>query len=104
LGDPPVAGAPVNPLVTKLLRHQQRQNLRHQAPLIQRFQRFLRKKFYLFRRSALMTFISLRNLALGRPPLQQLAQEVAFANWRGEEEGEKLEPEAEGTRQNQPEL
>ncbi|XP_014814183.1 PREDICTED: vitamin K-dependent gamma-carboxylase [Calidris pugnax] len=37
-------------------------------------------------RSALMTSISLRNLALGRPPLQQLAQEVAFANWRGEEE------------------
>ncbi|KAM6341382.1 LOW QUALITY PROTEIN: vitamin K-dependent gamma-carboxylase [Podargus strigoides] len=49
------------------------------------------KKFYLFRRSALMTFISLRNLALGRPPPQQLAQEVAYANWRGEEEEDNPE-------------
>lgn len=52
-------------------------------------------------RSALMTLISLRNLALGRPPLEQLAQEVAFANWRGEEE-EGTRPEGEG--QASPEL
>lgn len=52
--------------------------------------------WYLFApRSALMTLISLRNLALGRPPLEQLAQEVAFANWRGEEE-EGARPEGEG--------
>lgn len=48
-----------------------------------------------------MTLISLRNLALGRPPLEQLAQEVAFANWRGEEE-EGTRPEGEG--QASPEL
>lgn len=33
-----------------------------------------------------MTLISLRNLALGRPPLARLAQEVAFANQRPPEE------------------
>lgn len=27
-----------------------------------------------------MTLISVRNLVLGRPPLEQLAQEVAYAN------------------------
>uniref|UniRef100_A0A8C9NPJ4 Uncharacterized protein n=1 Tax=Serinus canaria TaxID=9135 RepID=A0A8C9NPJ4_SERCA len=48
--------------------------------------RFLRRKFFLFRRSALMTLIALRNLALGRPAPERLAQEVAFASWRGEEE------------------
>ncbi|NWX72144.1 VKGC carboxylase, partial [Alca torda] len=89
LGEPPVPGAPPDPLVLAFLRRQQRleeQQRRRAASLAQRLLRFLRKKFYLFRRSALMTCISLRNLALGRPPLQQLAQEVAFANWRGEEE------------------
>ncbi|KAM6369612.1 LOW QUALITY PROTEIN: vitamin K-dependent gamma-carboxylase [Pluvialis apricaria] len=89
LGEPPVAGTPPDPLVSAFLRRQRRleeQQRRREASLAQRFHRFLRKKFYLFRRSALMTCISLRNLALGRPPLQQLAEEVAFANWRGEEE------------------
>lgn len=37
--------------------------------------------FFLFF-SFLMTCISLRNLALGRPSLEQLAQEVAYANLR----------------------
>lgn len=37
-------------------------------------------------RSALMTLIALRNLALGRPAPERLAQEVTYANWRGEEE------------------
>lgn len=32
--------------------------------------------------SFLMTCISLRNLALGRPSLEQLAQEVTYANLR----------------------
>ncbi|NXU58999.1 VKGC carboxylase, partial [Turnix velox] len=89
LGEPLEPGTPPDPLVQTFLRRQQRleqQQRRREAGLAQRLLRFLRKKFYLFRRSALMTCISLRNLALGRPPLQQLAQEVAFANWRGEEE------------------
>ncbi|NXV79820.1 VKGC carboxylase, partial [Atlantisia rogersi] len=89
LGEPIPAGTPTDPLVRTFLRRQRRleeQQRRRQASLAQRLHRFLLKKFYLFRRSALMTLISLRNLALGRPPLQQLAQEVAYANWRGEEE------------------
>lgn len=35
-----------------------------------------------------MTAIAVRNLAVGLPPLEQLTQEVAFANMK--------EPEAEG--------
>ncbi|KAM6395625.1 vitamin K-dependent gamma-carboxylase [Rhynochetos jubatus] len=106
LGEPPVAGAAADPLVSAFLRRQQRleeRNRQREAGLAQRLHRFLRKKFYLFRRSALMTCISLRNLALGRPPLQQLAQEVAFANWRGEEE-EDARPEAGTGYQSDPEL
>ncbi|KAM9609652.1 vitamin K-dependent gamma-carboxylase isoform 1-T1 [Morphnus guianensis] len=105
LGEPPPAGTAADPVVTAFLRRQRRleeQNRRREASLAQRLHRFLRKKFYLFRRSALMTCISLRNLALGRPPLQQLAQEVAFANWRGEEE--EARPEGGGGGQGDPEL
>ncbi|NXF58240.1 VKGC carboxylase, partial [Ciccaba nigrolineata] len=105
LGEPLAAGAEPDPVVTAFLRRERRleeQSRRREAGLAQRLHRFLRKKFYLFRRSALMTAISLRNLALGRPPLQQLAQEVAFANWRGEEE--EAQPEGSATRQESPEL
>ncbi|NXV87584.1 VKGC carboxylase, partial [Calonectris borealis] len=105
LGEPLAAGAVADPVVTAFLRQQRRleeQSRRREAGLAQRFLRFLRKKFYLFRRSALMTCISLRNLALGRPPLQQLAQEVTFANWRGEEEEARPEGGREG--QGGPEL
>jgi len=49
-----------------------------------------------------MTCISLRNLALGRPPPQQLAREVAFADWRGEEE--EARPEGGGVERGDPEL
>ncbi|CAM9758683.1 unnamed protein product [Bubo scandiacus] len=105
LGEPLAAGAVADPVVTAFLRRERRleeQSRRREAGLAQRLHRFLRKKFYLFRRSALMTAISLRNLALGRPPLQQLAQEVAFANWRGEEE--EAQPEGSATRRESPEL
>ncbi|XP_040394356.1 vitamin K-dependent gamma-carboxylase isoform X1 [Cygnus olor] len=98
LGEPLAAGAPTDPVVVAFLRRQRRLEeleRRREASLGQRLHRFLRRKYYLFRRSALMTLISLRNLALGRPPLEQLAQEVAFANWRGEEE-EGARPEGEG--------
>lgn len=54
-----------------------------------RLRRFLRRKLHLFRRSVLMTCISLRNLAVGRPPPQRLAQELAFADWRPAEEEEE---------------
>uniref|UniRef100_A0A8C3CI31 Vitamin K-dependent gamma-carboxylase n=1 Tax=Cairina moschata TaxID=8855 RepID=A0A8C3CI31_CAIMO len=104
LGEPLAAGTPSDPVVAAFLRRQRRLEelgRRREASLGQRLHRFLRKKYYLFRRSALMTLISLRNLALGRPPLEQLAQEVAFANWRGEEE-EGTRPEGEG--QASPEL
>ncbi|XP_043940230.1 vitamin K-dependent gamma-carboxylase [Protopterus annectens] len=50
------------------------------ATLLERFARFSVKKYYLFRRSFLMTSIALRNLVMGRPPLEQLADEVAWAN------------------------
>ncbi|XP_053944749.1 vitamin K-dependent gamma-carboxylase, partial [Cuculus canorus] len=89
LGEPLAAGAVADPVVAAFLRRQRRmeeRSRRQETSLAQRFLRFLRKKFYLFRRSALMASISLRNLALGRPSLEQLAQEVTFANWRGEEE------------------
>ncbi|NWV14662.1 VKGC carboxylase, partial [Ptilonorhynchus violaceus] len=83
LGEPPPAGVPLDPVVSLFLRREQREQRRErESSLAQRLRRFLRRKFFLFRRSALMTLIALRNLALGRPSLQRLAQEVAFANWR----------------------
>ncbi|XP_065507672.1 vitamin K-dependent gamma-carboxylase isoform X2 [Caloenas nicobarica] len=99
LGEPVPNGVSADPLVTTFLRWEQRleqQNRRREAGLAPRLLRFLRRKFYLFRRSALMTMISLRNLALGRPPPEQLAQEVTFANWRGEEEEGRPEDSARG--------
>ncbi|XP_064256329.1 LOW QUALITY PROTEIN: vitamin K-dependent gamma-carboxylase [Passer domesticus] len=103
LGEPLPAGAPLDPLVSLFLRREQRQQRRerHSSPA-QRLRRFLRRKFFLFRRSALMTMIALRNLALGRPSPERLAQEVAFASWRGEEE--EAQPEADGGAQRGPEL
>ncbi|XP_075300670.1 vitamin K-dependent gamma-carboxylase [Opisthocomus hoazin] len=105
LGEPPAAGVALDPVVSAFLRRERRleeRNRRREAGLAQRLHRFLRKKFYLFRRSILMTCISLRNLALGRPPPQQLAREVAFADWRGEEE--EARPEGSGVERGDPEL
>ncbi|NXO21581.1 VKGC carboxylase, partial [Cisticola juncidis] len=83
LGEPPPAGVPLDPVVSLFLRREQREQRREQeSSLPQRLRRFLRRKFFLFRRSALMTLIALRNLALGRPSPERLAQEVTFANWR----------------------
>uniref|UniRef100_A0A8C5TBJ6 VKGC carboxylase n=1 Tax=Malurus cyaneus samueli TaxID=2593467 RepID=A0A8C5TBJ6_9PASS len=87
LGEPPPAGVPLDPVVSLFLRREQREQRRErESSLAQRLRRFFRRKFFLFRRSALMTLIALRNLALGRPSPERLAQEVAFASWRGEEE------------------
>ncbi|NXB58165.1 VKGC carboxylase, partial [Struthidea cinerea] len=83
LGEPPPAGVPLDPVVSLFLRRERREQRRErESSLAQRLRRFLRKKFFLFRRSALMTLIALRNLALGRPSPERLAQEVAFASWR----------------------
>lgn len=89
-----VKGGPEpTPLVQTFLKRQQRlQELerRRNAPLHERFWRFLLRKLYVFRRSFLMTRISLRNLVLGRPSLEQLAQEVTYANLRPFEPAEDL--------------
>ncbi|XP_076990946.1 vitamin K-dependent gamma-carboxylase isoform X1 [Tamandua tetradactyla] len=81
-----VKGGPEpTPLVQTFLRRQQRlQEIerRRNSPFHERVFRFLLRKLYVFRRSFLMTCISLRNLVLGRPPLEQLAQEVIYANLR----------------------
>ncbi|XP_038609868.1 vitamin K-dependent gamma-carboxylase [Tachyglossus aculeatus] len=85
------------PLVQTFLRRQRRlQEIqrRHAAPFHERLTRFLLRKLYIFRRSFLMTSISLRNLLLGRPSLDQLAQEVAYANLRPFETAAASDPEA----------
>ncbi|NP_001116905.1 vitamin K-dependent gamma-carboxylase [Xenopus tropicalis] len=77
-----------DPLVLAYLRRQKRLELserRRNATLLQRFERFCGKKYYLLRRSFLMTAIAMRNLALGRPSLEQLAQEVSFATIKYED-------------------
>lgn len=53
LGEPPPVGTAADPVVMAFLRRQRRleeQNQRREASLAQRLHRFLRKKFYLFRR------------------------------------------------------
>ncbi|XP_032099435.1 vitamin K-dependent gamma-carboxylase isoform X4 [Sapajus apella] len=91
-----VKGGPEpTPLVQTFLRRQQRlQEIerRRNTPFHERFFRFLLRKLYVFRRSFLMTCISLRNLILGRPSLEQLAQEVTYANWRPFEPVGELSP------------
>nr|XP_009680570.1 PREDICTED: vitamin K-dependent gamma-carboxylase [Struthio camelus australis] len=107
MGEPLAEGTEADPVVQAFLRHQRRLEelgRRHNESLAQRFQRFLLKKYYLFRRSALMTSISLRNLVLGRPPLEQLAQEVAFANLRGQEESSQPGSGDHGAAEQLPEL
>lgn len=81
-----VKGGPEpTPLVQTFLRRQrklQEIERRRNSPLHERFLRFVLRKLYIFRRSFLMTRISLRNLLFGRPSLEQLAQEVTYANLR----------------------
>lgn len=81
-----VKGGPEpTPLVQTFLRRQRRRQeleRRRNTPIHERLFRFFLWKLYIFRRSFLMTCISLRNLAVGRPSLEQLAQEVTYANLR----------------------
>ncbi|MFT7817866.1 vitamin K-dependent gamma-carboxylase [Arapaima gigas] len=74
-----------DPVLRVFLRRQRRMKEikeRREASLFQRFQRFIVKKYYMLRRSFLMTAIAMRNLAVGLPPLEQLTQEVAYANMK----------------------
>ncbi|XP_034617520.1 vitamin K-dependent gamma-carboxylase isoform X1 [Trachemys scripta elegans] len=90
-----------DPVVQAFVQRQQRLEelqRRRNATLGERLQRFAARKYFLFRRSFLMTWISLRNLALGRPSLEHLAREVAYANMQQETgaagtEGVQKEPE-----------
>ncbi|KAF7236674.1 Vitamin K-dependent gamma-carboxylase [Varanus komodoensis] len=78
-----------DPVVEAFLRRQRRMEelqRRRNATLVERFHRFAAKKYFIFRRSLLMTGISLRNLVWGRPSLEQLAREVAYADMRQEED------------------
>ncbi|NWW69594.1 VKGC carboxylase, partial [Climacteris rufus] len=51
LGEPPPAGVPLDPVVSLFLRREQREQRRErESSLAQRLRRFLRKKFFLFRR------------------------------------------------------
>ncbi|XP_061656107.1 vitamin K-dependent gamma-carboxylase [Phyllopteryx taeniolatus] len=87
-------GAEVNatdPVVRLFLKRQRRikeVKKRREAGVLERLERFTVRKYYAIRRGFLMTAIAVRNLAVGLPPLEQLTQEVAFANMK--------EPEAEG--------
>ncbi|KAF6103507.1 gamma-glutamyl carboxylase [Phyllostomus discolor] len=104
-----VKGGPEpTPLVQTFLKRQQRlQEIerRRKTPFHERFFRFLLRKLYIFRRSFLMTCISLRNLALGRPSLEQLAQEVTYANLRPfEPVGESSPSNTDSSNSDPPEL
>uniref|UniRef100_A0A8C8DTX7 Vitamin K-dependent gamma-carboxylase n=1 Tax=Oryzias sinensis TaxID=183150 RepID=A0A8C8DTX7_9TELE len=85
-------GAEVNatdPIVQLFLKRQRRLKevkKRREAGLLERMERFTVKKYYTVRRGFLMTAIAVRNLAFGLPPLDQLREEVAFANMKGPQE------------------
>ncbi|KAJ8286789.1 hypothetical protein GJAV_G00043300 [Gymnothorax javanicus] len=74
-----------DPVLRLFLKRQQRMEevkKHREAPLIQRLHRFCVKKYYMIRRGFLMTAIAMRNLLVGLPPLEQLTQEVEYANMK----------------------
>ncbi|KAJ8408631.1 hypothetical protein AAFF_G00252660 [Aldrovandia affinis] len=81
-------GSEVNvtdPVLRLFLRRQQRMQevkKHREASIIEKLYRFSVKKYYMLRRSFLMTAIAMRNLMVGLPPLEQLTQEVAYANMK----------------------
>ncbi|KAG7282608.1 hypothetical protein CRUP_018727 [Coryphaenoides rupestris] len=89
-----------DPVVQLFLRRQRRMKevkKRREANILERLNRFTVKKYYLLRRGFLMTAIALRNLAVGLPPVDQLTQEVAFANMKEpQQEANQDEPLKEG--------
>ncbi|XP_054613614.1 vitamin K-dependent gamma-carboxylase isoform X2 [Dunckerocampus dactyliophorus] len=90
-------GSEVNatdPIVRLFLKRQRRikeVKKRREAGMLERLERFAVKKYYSIRRGFLMTAIAMRNLAVGLPPLEQLTQEVAFANMKEPEAEAKLD-------------
>lgn len=90
-------GAEVNatdPVVRLFLRRQRRMKevtKRREANVLQRLDRFIVKKYWMLRRGFLMTAIAMRNLVVGLPPLEQLTQEVAYANMK--------QPQADGSQE-----
>lgn len=91
-------GSEVNatdPLVRLFLKRQRRMKevkKRREASVLERFDRFMTKKYYTIRRGFLMTAIAMRNLAVGLPPVEQLTREVAYANMKGpQDEGNQDE-------------
>ncbi|XP_051786426.1 vitamin K-dependent gamma-carboxylase [Erpetoichthys calabaricus] len=72
-----------DPILRVFLRRQRRMEevqKRRNATILEKLYRFSIKKYYLFRRSFLMTAIAMRNLVFGLPPMEQLTQEIAYAN------------------------
>ncbi|XP_062869697.1 vitamin K-dependent gamma-carboxylase [Trichomycterus rosablanca] len=76
---------PVLRLFLKRQKRMEEKKKRREAPVLERFDRFLTKKYYMIRRGFLMTAIAMRNLAFGLPPLEQLRREVEYANMRAPE-------------------
>lgn len=75
-----------DPIVRLFLKRQRRMKevkKRREANVLERFDRFVTKKYYAIRRGFLMTAIAMRNLAVGLPPVEQLTREVAYANMKG---------------------
>ncbi|XP_060712522.1 vitamin K-dependent gamma-carboxylase isoform X2 [Hemiscyllium ocellatum] len=74
-----------DPALAAFVRRQRRQEAyerRKNATLAERFVRFAQKKHQTFRRSILMTGYAIRNLLFGRPPMEQLVEELEFANMK----------------------
>ncbi|XP_053542679.1 vitamin K-dependent gamma-carboxylase isoform X1 [Ictalurus punctatus] len=98
-------GSEVNatdPLVRLFLKRQKRMQeakKRREASMLERFNRFVTKKYYMIRRGFLMTTIAMRNLVFGLPPLEQLRREVDYANMKAPEtavnQNEQLKDEME---------
>uniref|UniRef100_A0A4W4GE97 Vitamin K-dependent gamma-carboxylase n=1 Tax=Electrophorus electricus TaxID=8005 RepID=A0A4W4GE97_ELEEL len=77
-----------DPMVRLFLKRQKRMQevkKRREASLLERFDRFATKKYYMIRRGVLMTAIAMRNLAVGLPPLEQLRSEIDYANMKAPE-------------------
>ncbi|XP_067857400.1 vitamin K-dependent gamma-carboxylase [Heptranchias perlo] len=74
-----------DPTLAAFVRRQKRQEeyeRRKNVTMVERFVRFTQRKYFVFRRSILMTGYAMRNLLFGRPPLEQLAEEFEYANMK----------------------
>ncbi|XP_078421916.1 vitamin K-dependent gamma-carboxylase isoform X2 [Cetorhinus maximus] len=72
-----------DPLLAAFVRRQRRQEeyeRRKNTTIAERLVRFVQKKHQTFRRSILMTGYAIRNLLYGRPPMEQLMEELEYVN------------------------